>query len=52
MQTTDTSAQADTRLLTPDALTIVAIERKRLREKIARLRTLREAAQAENGSGK
>jgi hypothetical protein len=47
MQTTNISAQDDTRLLMPDALRIAALERQVLHEKIVRLRALREAAEAE-----
>jgi hypothetical protein len=42
------SAQEDnTQLAPPNAMTIVAMERQNLHEKIARLRALREAAEAE-----
>jgi hypothetical protein len=45
MQTTDISAQDETRPFMPDALKIAAMERQTLHEKIVRLRALREAAE-------
>jgi hypothetical protein len=48
MHLTDVTAQDTGRFLAPpNAMMIVALERQRLHEKIARLRALREAAEAE-----
>ena len=46
MQTTDLFPKANTQLLMPDALSIAAMKRQILHEKIVRLRALREAADA------
>lgn len=47
MRVTDAPAQDTIKLAPPDAMTMVALERQRLHEKIAHLRALREAAEAE-----
>lgn len=46
----DVSAQFETRPLMPDAMTMVALERQSLHDKILRLRALREAAEAQGTS--
>jgi hypothetical protein len=50
MHLTDVSAEDSRQLLAaPNAMSIVALERQKLHEKIVRLRALREAAEAEKG---
>ena len=48
MRLTDTPAHSSTQLVLPTAMTIVASERDEVHEKMARLRALREAAEAKN----
>lgn len=50
MHLTDISTEESRPLLAPpNAMSIVALERQKLHEKILRLRALREAAEAEEG---
>ena len=53
MRLTDVRAAQDSYQLRepPDAMTILALERQKFHEKIVHLRSLREAAEAENVSG-
>jgi hypothetical protein len=46
MRLTDTPAHSSTQLVLPTAMKIVASERDEVHEKMARLRALREAAEA------
>jgi hypothetical protein len=46
MRLTDTPAQNSSQLVLPTAMTIVASERHEVHEKMARLRAMREAAEA------
>jgi hypothetical protein len=47
MRVTNIPAQESSQLVLPNAMTIVALERQEIHEKMARLRALRESAEAE-----